>query len=82
MGRATDIQDKDQNVSIDIDFRIIGTTLTVTDFQLFRTDDRGGWIEVRDSKLARELYEKYNGDQLIHDHFEFKPDPYFEYVAS
>lgn len=81
MGRISDLQDKDQNVSIDVDFKIIGSILTVTDFQLFESVD-DNWIEVLDKKRARELYNKYHGDNLILKYFENKPEPYFTEVAS
>lgn len=82
MKHVFDLRDKDENVSIDVQYRIIGTTLTVTDFWVYVPDEKENLILVEDKKKARELYEKYNGDQLIHNHFEFLPEPYFEHVAS
>jgi len=81
MGRISDLQDNEQNVSIDVDYKIIGLVLVVTDFQLFENVD-DNWVEVLDKKRARELYDKYNGNDLILKRFEHKEEPYFEEVAS
>ena len=52
--------------SFDIDFKIMGESLVVTDFQVFIENDftPGGWEEIKDKKRCRELFDKY-GEGLI-----------------
>lgn len=72
MNRIADLQDKDQNVAIDVDFIVNGSTVVVTDFDLFLPDekDEGGWKQVKDVKRAREAFEKFNCKDLIATYLE------------
>lgn len=65
MFRIADLQDKDQNVAIDVDYFLNGKTVVVTDFDIFLPDENDCWKEIQDQKKARELFNKYDCKELI-----------------
>lgn len=67
-GRISDLQDKNQNVALDVDFFVSGETLVVTDFNLFIPNEEDSWIELKDKEQIKKTFEQNNCNDLIFNH--------------
>ena len=57
--RFSDMQSQDGKVSIDVQYRIVGSNLVVTDFTVFLSNNDGWWDEIINKTVARQLFDKY-----------------------
>lgn len=53
------MQSQDGKVSIDVQYRIVGSNLVVTDFTVFLSNNDGWWDEIINKTVARQLFDKY-----------------------
>jgi len=75
MNSFKDLQDKDQTVSIDLEFKVIRGVLTITMATIFHQDENGeNWIEAtdREESLFNEfayklLEEKLQNSEVMYD---------------